>query len=83
MAFDEITLRTISNSTLSTRKLSGFTSPATTASPSPHDESIAIVERSPSIGFSVNATPADRGWTIFCTATAMEITSWSCPISCR
>jgi hypothetical protein len=42
--------RTISRSTLSTRKLSGVTSPDTTASPRPQEASIATWLRSPFIG---------------------------------
>ena len=51
----------------------GVTSPETTASPSPQEASIATWERSPVLGLSVNATPADLGSTIFCTPTDMEI----------
>ena len=55
--------------TLSTRKLSGVTSPLTTASPKPQDASMAICDRSPLVGLRVNATPAARGVTICCTPT--------------
>ena len=54
----------ISPITLSTRKLSGVTEPLTTASPSPHEASIATCERSPLRGLRVNATPEVRGITI-------------------
>lgn len=75
--------RTISRRTLSTAKLSGVTSPETTASPKPQEESIATCERSPSVGLSVNATPAALGWTIFWMPTLIAMASWSWPISWR
>jgi hypothetical protein len=62
--------------TLSTRKLSGVTSPDTTPSPNPQALSMATADRSPLPGLRVNATPADRGLTIFCTATHISTSRW-------
>ncbi len=68
---------TISPSTLSTRKLSGVTSPDTMPSPNPQAASTATWERSPSRGLRVKATPEAVGRTIFWTPTDMATTSWS------
>ena len=46
-----------------------MTSPDTTASPKPHDASIAISDRSPFCGLRVKATPATSASTICWTAT--------------
>ena len=69
----EISRATTSRSTLSIRKLSGVTSPATTASPSPQEASMATCDRSPVVGFRVKATPEATGSTIFCTPTDMAM----------
>jgi hypothetical protein len=60
-------------------KLSGVTSPATSAEPSPQVPSIATTERSPvtgdrgpGTGDRVNITPAARGRTMTCTTMAMD-----------
>ena len=50
----------ISPVTLLTVKLSGVTSPATRAEPSPQVPSMATTERSPVTGLRVNMTPAAR-----------------------
>ena len=54
------------------RRLSGVTWPETTISPTPHEASTTILERSPLVGSIVIATPATRALTIFCTATAID-----------
>ena len=69
--------------TLSTRKLSGVTSPLTTASPKPQDASMAICDRSPFSGLRVNATPAARGRTICCTPTLIATLARPYPRSSR
>ncbi len=83
MCLGEIVRLWTSRMTLSTRKLSGVTSPDTTASPNPKLESMATWDRSPSLGLRVNATPAADGSTINCTPTLMAIISWSWPVSWR
>ena len=61
----------ISPVTLLTVKLSGVTSPATRAEPSPQVPSMATTERSPVTGLRVNITPAARGLTMRWTTTPM------------
>ena len=70
-----MTREVMSPITLSTRKLSGVTEPLTTASPSPHEASIATWERSPFSGLSVKATPDVRGITICWTPTLIAAPS--------
>ena len=79
----EIVRLVIAPMTLSTRKLSGVTSPLTTASPKPQDASMAICDRSPFSGLRVNATPAARGLTICCTPTLIAAPCCRYPRSSR